>query len=103
MWGRRTTRRPIQGSRSVNCSIPELINNIKGTTWLKVEEMKSLYNAKPGERRRRRRWRRSGEEGGQIFRFAGSRGDRILQAYAAGETNNPSFINSRLKHRQKRG
>lgn len=42
----RTTRMPIQGSSSVNCSIPELINNIKGTTWLKVDEMKSLYNAK---------------------------------------------------------
>jgi len=52
MWGsidcvERTTRRPIQGSSSANCSIPELINNIKGKTWLKVDEMKSLYNAKP--------------------------------------------------------
>lgn len=43
----KTTRRPIQGSSSVNCSIPELINNIKGKSWLKVDEMKSLYNAKP--------------------------------------------------------
>lgn len=43
----RTTRRPIQGSSAENCSIPELINNIKGKTWLKVDEMKSLYNAKP--------------------------------------------------------
>lgn len=59
MWksidcGEKSTRGPIQGSSSVNCSIPLLINNIKGKTWLKVDEMKSLYNAKPrgGEERR---------------------------------------------------
>ena len=42
----------------MNCSIPALINNIKGKTWLKVDEMKSLYNAKNprgGERREERR------------------------------------------------
>lgn len=47
-------RGPIQGSSSVNCSIQALINNIKGKTWLKVDEMKSLYNAKPRGRREKR-------------------------------------------------
>lgn len=54
--------RPIQGSSSVSCSIQVLINNIKGETWLKVDEMKSFYNAKPRGL------------------FAGSQGDRILQS-----------------------
>lgn len=48
-----------------------------------------------------------GEQGreagwGGICVFAGSQDDRILQARAAEETNNPSFINSRLKRRQKK-
>lgn len=61
MWnsidcGEKRTRGPIQGASSVNCSISVLINNIKGKTWLKVDEMKSLYNAKPrGEERREKR------------------------------------------------
>lgn len=61
MWnsidcGEKTTRGPIQGASSVNCSVPVLINNIKGKTWLKVDKMKSLYNAKPrGEERREER------------------------------------------------
>lgn len=95
--GLRTSRRPIQGSSSANCSIPELINNIKGKSWLKVDEMKSLYNAKP-------RGEGGGGGGGMgdISLFAGSQGDRILQARAAEETNNPSFINCRLKRRQKK-
>lgn len=63
MWnsidcGEKTTRGPIQGSSSVNCSIPALINNIKGKTWLKVDEMKSLYNKKP------RGMKREGRRGG---------------------------------------
>lgn len=102
MWssidcGLRTLRRPIQGSSSANCSIPELINNIKGKSWLKVDEMKSLYNAKPKGREAG-----EGRRDGRYFFFAGSQGDRILQARAAEETNNPSFINSRLKRRQKK-
>lgn len=81
MWnsidcGEKTTRGPIQGASSVNCSIPALINNIKGKTWLKVDEMKSLYNAKP--RGEERRGGEGGGEGWQIFLFAGSQGDRIL-------------------------
>lgn len=56
-------RGPIQGSSSVNCSIQALINNIKGKTWLKVDEMKSLYNAKTQRRREDRR----GREGRYFF------------------------------------
>lgn len=61
--------RPIQGSSSVSCSIQVLINNIKGETWLKVDEMKSFYNAKP---------RGEGWWWGGGVLFAGSQGDRIL-------------------------
>lgn len=81
MWnsidcGEKATRGPIQDASSVNCSILVLINNIKGKTWLKVDEMKSLYNAKPrGEERREEG---KGGEGWQIFLLAGSQGDRIL-------------------------
>lgn len=62
MWnsidcGEKRERGPIQGASAVNCSIPPLINNIKGKTWLKVDEMKSLYNVKPRREERR-------EEGG---------------------------------------
>lgn len=65
MWnsidcGERAARGPIQGSSSVNCSIQALINNIKGKTWRKVEEMKSLYNAKPRGKEER-------GEGGNFF------------------------------------
>lgn len=74
MWssidcGERTAKRPIQGSCSVNCSIRELINNIKGKSWLKVDEMKSLYNAKP---------RGSGEQEGRgsVSRYFFSLGAR---------------------------
>lgn len=96
---------PIQGASCVNCSIPVLINNIKGKTWLKVDEMKSLYNAKTqrGEKRREE----GGEEGGEGGRegivdisFCRQPG---RQDIAAEETNNLSFINRRLKHKQKEG
>lgn len=86
--GKKTTtrRRRRRGAHSrsysaVNCSIPALINNIKGKTWLKVDEMKSLYNAKTPEEKRgeRRGGGEDGEvEGWQIFLLAGSQGDRIL-------------------------
>lgn len=99
MWnsidcGEKAKRGSLQGSSSVKCSIQALINNIKGKTWLKVDEMKSLYNAKPGRGERR------GARGEISFSRQPGRQD-IAGEHAAEETNNPSFINSRLKQKER--
>lgn len=79
--GERGEGSSIQGARAVNRSIPALINNIKGKTWLKVDEMKSLYNAKPGRRREERR-------DGRYFFQQAARATGYCTEHAAEETNN---------------
>lgn len=76
------------GSSSVACSIRALINNIKGKSWQTVDEMKSLSNVKAG----------GGGGGRKMFLSAG-----YCRARAAEETNNLSFINSRLKQKHGEG